>query len=143
MATGKERFEAAGKRLRELKESGAVDRACETIRAVANPRAAGFNYGAPLPIEPDDTLFADARDLADRLREIAAQASRRAWEIDMAVRAYRIAETAAERAAARMRLVKVFARLNKFSPLDQGPYSPDTPFEDLLVMGRKEKVDVV
>lgn len=56
----------------------------------------GFNYGTGnTDIRPAE--YFEAVTVADQLRLAANAASRRAWELEMAIRAFRLAETAADK----------------------------------------------
>lgn len=74
------------------------------LEATSPQRAAGFNYGAPLPYDPLNPIIRDGHIIAAQLSIKAQEASRLAWAHEMATRAYRIAETAEEREAAAIRL---------------------------------------
>jgi hypothetical protein len=97
-----------------------------------DPRANGYNYGAPLPIPSGFGLFNDSLALADRLRDISHEAGDRSWRIDMAVRDVRHACTPGERHKATEALRTVYEALSRFSP---SPGSddprPDYSFESL------------
>jgi len=63
-----------------------------------DPRAKGFNYGAPLPVPAALTPFSR---LADKWRKHNSQKGReRSWDLDMAVRFVRVACTEREQANA-------------------------------------------
>lgn len=66
------------------------------VVAVQGPREKGFNYGQPLP-PPYGPDYDEGTVRLAALRSISAQASRRVWELEMATRAVRIAETVEER----------------------------------------------
>ena len=62
-----------------------------------NPRANGFNYGTGWGRSPKPDIYAEAQQLALDLGEIAIQASKTAWALEMAIRNVRLAETDAEK----------------------------------------------
>lgn len=69
-----------------------------------DPRALGFNYGAPLP-ECRDHHYQFAKAVADLVRHRDSQSARaKSWALDMAVREVRISCTEGEREAALRKL---------------------------------------
>jgi hypothetical protein len=103
-----------------------------------DPRWRGFNYGAALPVPTTDGVYNLAHDLAERLRAVSHEASDRAWRIDMAVRDYRHATTAAERDAARKTLANVYADLYRYAPLADPPDASNYTFAELKA-GRHDR----
>jgi hypothetical protein len=94
--------------------TGAIERGEATAIVeipAADPRARGFNYGAPVPIDNSDTVYRSALALGSRLHDIAHQANDHSWRLDRAVRDYRHATSHPERTAARIKLNNIYNEL--------------------------------
>lgn len=65
-----------------------------------NPRAKGFNYGVGWGPTPKPPIYRKAQELALVFNRIANAASRKAWELEMAIRTVRLAETETEKRCA-------------------------------------------
>lgn len=74
----------------------------------ANPRAAGFNYGAGWSGAVNTQIYKDCEPVAQRLRDAAHDLEQRAWAIDMLLRNARLAETDLERTQALCKLHEWF-----------------------------------
>lgn len=76
-------------RLVELRYERSVAEKEVELKRASNPRAAGFNYGAPLP-EPDLWSYRRIKAFADRYRQRNSETAReKSWELDMLIRAVR------------------------------------------------------
>jgi hypothetical protein len=62
-----------------------------------NPRANGYNYGVGWGPTAKPPIYGEAQKLALHLNEIAHEATRTAWELEMAIRDVRLAETDTEK----------------------------------------------
>lgn len=62
-----------------------------------DPRANGFNYGIGWGSNPKPKIYYEGMDLAHKLNAEASKMSARAWKLDHAVRAVRLAETYEEK----------------------------------------------
>ena len=103
---------------------------------MSDPRKRGFNYGAPLPIPAGYAPYDDALRLSERLRDVAHEASARAWKLDMAIRDYRHAVTAQERVNAQTKMLAVYTAVIAFSTVTPEDPRPDYPFADIANIGR-------
>ena len=65
-----------------------------------DPRKDGFNYGIGWGKEPKPPIYLEAMALCRRLNDQLMQLSREAWQLEMSIRAVRLAETGVEKAAA-------------------------------------------
>lgn len=92
----------------------------EGATAASPQREAGFNYGQPLPYDPLNPVIVDGTVICNRLREAAQAASATSWEMEMACRAYRIAETAGERERAAVKLAALNTK-HKLAAFDALP----------------------
>ena len=62
-----------------------------------NPRKKGFNYGMGWGPTPKPAIYYEAQKRARILGKAAIDASRKAWALEMLIRAVRLAETPAEK----------------------------------------------
>ena len=65
-----------------------------------SPRAHGFNYGVGWGPTPKPPIYSEAQSLALIFNRAANIASRKAWALEMAIRAVRLAETPREKECA-------------------------------------------
>ena len=90
-------------------------------------REAGFNYGQPLPYDPLNPVIADGTLICNRLRAAAQAASALSWEMEMATRAYRIAETVEERERAAVKLAALTTEHKRVVIFDDGVLEVSKP----------------
>lgn len=78
-----------------------------------NPRANGYNYGVGWGPTEKPPIYGEAQKLALHLNEIAHQATRQAWALEMAIRDVRLAETDLEKKHSVTALSMAMARHRK------------------------------
>ncbi len=104
--------------------------AFQRAHSQADPRAKGFNYGAPLA-EPFGKAWDKILRLADHLRHVAHETEDRSWKLDHAIRAVRHSCTHEERLEAIHKLGPLSRELAKFAPENGGDPSPNYSHDDL------------
>jgi hypothetical protein len=89
------------------------------IKPTTDPRANGYNYGEPLPLsESDRRIWEVGAELASTVGDIAIDWSKKAWAVEQAARAVRIACYPVERSLA---VAKLQLLIDKIDPPAQDP----------------------